>query len=489
MKKKIIVIGAGFTGLTSSILLAHKGFDVTVLEKNSIPGGRARHWKKDGYTFDMGPSWYLMPEVFDRFFEMVGKKRDDYYQLDTVDPLYRVFYSENEKVDLAADLEINRDLFKAFEKDGDAKLDSYLADAETKYRVALDQFLYREYNSLFEFINRDIVKSVFKIDLFNNLHGSVKRFFKDHRAQKILEYAMVFLGSSPYNAPSIYSLMSHVDLKLGVFYPRGGMKAMVEGLEKLALDLGVNMVYESEVTRIRHQGKSVVEIETAKGNWSAEAVLATADTHHVETSLVDKKRQSYSSGYWKSRKVAPSMFIAYMGIKKRLPGLVHHNLFFNPEWNRHFDTIFKKPSWPEDPCFYLCCPSKSDTTVAPKGKENLFLLVPVAPGLEDSDEKRKSYFNYVMKHVEQVTGESILDNIELLRIFSHRDFKEGYNAFKGTALGLSHTLFQTASFRPRFKSRKLDNLYYAGQYTHPGIGVPMTLIAAEIAAGKIEREV
>lgn len=481
MSRKAVVIGAGFGGLSTAALLAREGLEVTLVEKNEGPGGRARVWRKDGFVFDMGPSWYLMPEVFEDFFELFGKRREDYYRLVRVDPYYRVFFGKGERADVTPDIEATKRLFETFEPGAGPRLGEYLAAAQYKYDTAMTDFLYREYRHLFQFFNHKLAARGLKLDIFSSLDRSVRRFFSDRRARQILEYAMVFLGASPDNAPALYSIMSHVDLTLGVWYPDGGLGSIVKGLERLGTEQGVKFVYDCPATGFRFEGKRITAVRTAKGEFAADLVVNNADYHHVDRELLPPERAAYSEAWWNRRVVAPSMFILYLGIEGRVPELVHHNLYFQEDWRRHFSAISKEPAWPDDPCFYLSCPSRSDPSVAPAGMENLFVLVPVAAGLPDGDAVREHYAALVLQHVERVTGMSIKDRIRVRRIFSQRDFAADYHAFRGTALGLAHTLGQTAIFRPATRSRKLRNLVFAGQYPHPGVGVPMTLIASRLA--------
>ena len=490
---RLVVVGAGIGGMAAAARLAKDGFDVTVVERNDRTGGRARIWQKDGYTFDMGPSWYLMPEVFDRFFAGFGKKASDYYTLKQLDPSYRVFFGPGERHDVPPDRAGVTALFERLEPGGGAKLARYLDEAAYKYKVAVGEFLYRDYRTAFDFLNRRMLTEGLKLNVLGKLDAAVRRRFGDRRARQILEYAMVFLGTSPNDAPAMYALMSHVDLTQGVFYPLGGLAAVAHGIRRLAEEQGVRFLLNTEATRIATaQGRAArVEARGADGaavSLPCDAVVANADYAHVETELLAAADCGYPPKYWEGRVVAPSMFLLYLGVKKPLEKLAHHNLYFQPDWNRHFDAIFKQPAWPEDPCFYVSCISKTDPAMAPPGRENVFVLVPVAAGLRDDDALREAYARKVIRHVEQITGEEIAPHIEVRRIFSHRDFAGDYHAWKGTALGISHTLMQTAVFRPAMRSRKVANLYFAGQYTHPGIGVPMVMIAADVVAGNLRKD-
>lgn len=487
MAEKTVVIGAGFSGLATSALLAHKGHQVTLLEKNDSTGGRAREWKSGGFTFDMGPSWYLMPEVFDAFFEYLGKRREDYFSLHQLSTYYKVFFEKADAVTITGDLDETKKLFDSFEPMAGLRLQKYLDQAEYKYDVAMKEFLYREYRSIFQFFNRRIIREGLKLNIFTNMDSFVKNYFQDLRARQILEYAMVFLGTGPKDAPALYSIMSHVDLNLGVYYPEGGMAGAAAGFRRLAEDCGVRILTGRSVTGYEYEKNRIAAVVCGDERYPADLVVNSADYHHAETDLLTREYRRYSPAYWRTRVVAPSMFIIYMGINRRLENMEHHNLYFAEDWDRHFDQIFKKPEWPSNPCFYLSCNSKTDTTSAPPGGENVFILVPVAPGLDDNDSQREVYAEEVLRHIEKVTGEDLHSDVAVRRIYSHRDFTADYNAYKGTALGLSHTLFQTAVFRPAHQSAKLRNLFYTGQFTHPGVGVPMTLISGQVVAEEIEK--
>lgn len=482
---RVVIIGAGFAGLASAALLAKAGFKVTVIEKNEQPGGRASLWETNGFKFDMGPSWYLMPDVFERFFALFDKKPTDYYTLTRIDPHYRIFFSSDEIIDIPADVIEVCKLFDKLEPSGGQKLKDYLAASKYQYEIAVNKFLYRNYASFTDLLDRQLMTEGLKLNVFSKMEKYVKKYFTSDIAQKIIEYNLVFLGGDPKHTPALYSLMAHVDFNLGVWYPTGGLNAVAQGLYKLGQELGVEYIFNEAVEHIEIKDASAKRVITDHATYDADQVLVNADYHFAETNFLPRESQSYSAAYWDKRVVAPSMFIMYLGVNKKLPRLEHHNLFLEHNWQPHFDTIFEKPSWPDAPSYYVCMASKTDPTIAPTGMENVFILVPVAPGLSDPEAFRNEYAQKTIEHLEKVSGENIKEHIVVQRIFTQRDFSARYNAFKGTALGLSHTLFQTALFRPAIKSRKVGNLFYTGQYTHPGIGVPMTLISAEIAANEI----
>lgn len=488
MKQHALIIGAGYAGLSSALLLLREGWRVTILEKNEAPGGRARLWEEGGYRFDMGPSWYLMPEVFERFFASVGSSVAESYKLTKLKNHYKVFFEGQEAVTITEDLERTKALFESFEPGGGERLQKYMDEAQYKYDTAVGEFLYREYRTVFDFFNGKVITKGLSLGIFQTLDKFVRRFFTDTRARQILEYAMVFLGTSPNDAPALYSIMSHVDLKLGVFFPEGGMNGVAQAMARLVAQRGGTLLCNREVTGLKVVDGRVTEALTAEGPFQADLVLNCADYAWSETHLLEPRWQTYRRPYWEKRTFAPSMFLVFLGLRRLIPGLEHHNLSFSAHWDEHFDTIFKKPAWPENPCFYLSAITKTDPSMAPEGCENLFLLVPVAPGLTDTDEFRKTYLEKVLDHVQKATGEDLREGLETLRVFGPRDFENDYHAWGGTALGLAHTLFQTAVFRPAHRSKKVKNLWYSGQYTHPGVGVPMTLIASDVVVQQITKQ-
>ena len=344
-----------------------------------------------------------MPEVFERYFSLFDKKRSSYYDLTPLDPYYKVFYGEEETAEITPRFEENKELFESFEQGGGAAFEAYMEQSTYKYEVAMQDFLYRDYKHIGQFFNRRLLTEGLRLGVLGKLDHFVSGYVQDRRAKQILEYAMVFLGTNPAQAPAIYSIMSHVDLKLGVFFPQKGMAGAAEGFVQLCRELGVELITEAEVKRIMFEDGKAVGVETTKGTLKADVIVSSADYVHTETELLESELRSYSDSYWQKRVVAPSMFIAYLGIGRKLKNLEHHNLYFAKEWDGHFDTIFKDPAWPDNPCFYLSCISKTDPNSAPEGCENVFLLVPVAPGLADTDEQREAYFQHIVDHVKQVT--------------------------------------------------------------------------------------
>jgi phytoene desaturase len=466
--RSVLVVGAGFGGLAAAALLAKQGHSVTLVEKNDQCGGRAMLWKSKGFTFDMGPSWYLMPDIFETFFAQFGKKPSDYLQLVRLDPSYRLFFGKGDMCDVHADLQKNRLLFESIEPGCMQNFDRYLAEATKKYDLSVQHYLYKQHKSIFDMFDLRMLKEGKDLHVFQNYDSYAKKFFKSHRLRQILMYNIVFLGGAPDNTPAIYSLMAHVDFKLGVWYPVGGMNALAKAMEKLCKEHGVTLQYNTTVEKILVENGTAVGVRTATGDIRADRVVVNADYHHAETKLLDDNHRTYSERYWNKRTVAPSGFIMYLGINKRLSSLQHHNLFLQNDWMNHFDAIFKNPSWPEEPSYYICCPSKTERN-------------------EDGDEFREQYAKKIIAHLEKITGEPIAEHVVVRRLFSQKDFISTFNAFKGTGLGLSQTLLQTAFFRPSHQSKKVKNLYYTGQYTHPGTGVPMTVISSQVLVDHVFR--
>ena len=485
-RKKVIIVGSGFGGLAAAGLLAHDGHDVTVIEKNEQAGGRASVWKKDGFTFDMGPSWYLMPDVFEKYFAEFGKKPQDYMELVRLDPSYRVFFSENDFVDISADLDKNLELFEKLEPGAKEKMKEYLELSKYEYEIAMKDFIYKDYKHLTDFFKPKLIVQGTKLHMFEKLDGFAQRFFKSEKIRKILEYTIVFLGGSPYDSPALYSLMSHVDFNMGVWFPKNGMGKLVEAMHKIAEEQGAKFVFNEPVEKILIENGKAVGVKTSKKEYDADIVVVNADYAWAEMNIVDKKYRSYSDKYWDKRKIAPSAYLLFLGLDKPIKRFIHHNLYFHPQWVNHFDDIFKDPKWPKDFSYYVSCITKTDPKTAPKGCENVFVLIPVAPGLKDDEKTREKYYNKTIEHMEMLAGENLRDHVIVKRIFAHNDFSNRYNAYKGTALGLAHTLMQTAIFRPKHESKKVKNLYYTGHYNHPGIGVPMVIISSQILANIIK---
>jgi phytoene desaturase len=486
--KHVVVVGAGFGGLATAGLLAKQGFRVTLLEQNAMPGGRAMLYQELGFSFDMGPSWYLQPEVFERWFAAMGTSPSEHYRLTRLDPSYRIHFGKDDSVSIRSSLEKNRALFERIEPGSAERFTKYLAEAKRKYDVSMQEFLYKEYRSYSDFFTWRMLTEGRSLHVFQSFDTYVKRFFKTDRMRKILEYPVVFLGGDPKRTPALYSLLAHADYNLGVWYPHGGMHAVARAMHGACIQHGVETRFNTAVTKVLVKNKRAIGVETETGEIHADAVIMNADYAWAEMNLLEQKHRTYSESYWKKRTVAPSGFILYLGVKGKLESLAHHTLFFDNDWQEHFDEIFEKPSWPKRPSYYVCAPSKTDSSVAPRGCENLFILVPVAAGLADDDAQREAYTEQIITHFETVTGESIRDRLIVKRAFSQRDFTALYNAYKGTALGIAHTLLQSAVFRPAPRSKKVRGLFYTGQYTTPGIGVPMCIISGTVVSELVSTE-
>jgi phytoene desaturase len=476
------VIGSGFAGLSAACSLAKEGFKVTVFEKNDSLGGRARKFETQGFMFDMGPSWYWMPEVFENFFKHFGKSATDYYDLVRLDPSYNVVFGKDDIVSMPASYEELKQLFDSIEPGSSKNLDIFLAEAEYKYKVGMEEFVWKPGLSVFEFADIRVLRSLFKLQMFSSIASQIEKLFKNEKLREILKFPVLFLGATPENTPALYSLMNYADLKLGTWYPMGGMHKIIEGFVSLAEELGVEFHVNEPVERIDVSGRKATGFNTAKGSYEFDYVIAGADYHHVEQKLLPQQFRSYSSGYWEKRTMAPSSLLFYLGLDKRIEGLEHHNLFFDRDFNQHAKEIYTEPAWPTDPLFYVSCPSKTDSAVAPEGSENVFLLMPLAPGVEDSEAMREKYFDIMAERIKHVLGQDIREHIVYKRSFCLSDFVSDYNAFKGNAYGLANTLKQTAILKPRLHHKKISNLYYTGQLTSPGPGMPPSIISGQVVA-------
>jgi phytoene desaturase len=488
-KKRVIVIGSGFAGIAAATSLAASGgFEVEVLEKNDTPGGRARLFKEQGFTFDMGPSWYWMPDVFDAYFNKFGKKTSDYYQLVRLDPSYRVMFGEDDFLDIPALMTEIYDVFESLEPGSSKMLQKFLAQAAYKYQVGINDLVYKPSRSLTEFIDLKLLIDVLRLDVFQSFSSHIRKFFHHKKILQLIEFPILFLGALPENTPALYSLMNYADISLGTWYPMGGMHKIIEGMVKLAQENGVRFRYNEQVTKIRVEGQQARSVVTDKAEYPADIVVAGADYHHVEYDLLNKSMRSYSEDYWDKRVMAPSSLIFYLGINKRLQNLRHHNLFFDEDFKDHAREIYQSPQWPSRPLFYVSAPSVTDASVAPEGCENLFILIPVAPALQDTPDVREKYYHIVMDRLEKLTGQKIREHVIFKRTYAHTDFKKDYHAFKGNAYGLANTLMQTAILKPSLKSKKVKNLYFTGQLTVPGPGVPPSLISGQVVAGEVQKE-
>jgi phytoene desaturase len=486
--RKVVIIGAGIGGLSTACLLAKEGYEVTVLEKNAQPGGRAGQIKAKGFTFDTGPSWYLMPEVFEHYFELLGEDINKLLDLKKLQPNYQVVFKDTllGSVEIHGDISKDSTTFNSFEPGAGRQLKQYLDTAEYKYRFAKNHILYKNFDSKLDFLTPKFIMNIRKLNIFQSLQSHVEGYFHSSELQKIMLYPSVFLGGSPTNIPALYSLLNWVDFKQGVYYPMGGLYSLVEKLVQIAEAHNVQIRYDSPVEKI------IVEDGLAKGvvskgnRYDADIVVNNADIEHTDSQLLDKPYRMYSKGYWRKRTIAPSALVIYLGVKGEYSGLKHHNLVFTKDWQKHFKAIFDKKRWFSDPSFYVSNVSKTDPKVAPKGHENLFVLAPIAPGLKYTDrelEQRADEIIETMEHTLHLS--SLRKNIVYRRIFSVKDYEQQFNSYQGSALGLTHTLKQSAINRPRNVHRQIPNLYYVGAGTTPGIGIPMCLISAELVYKRI----
>jgi phytoene desaturase len=486
MNKKAIVVGAGISGLAASCYLAKGGLKTTVIEKNSQVGGRASLHVEKGFKFDLGPSWYWMPDIFDRFFADFGKFRSDYYDLVRLDPSYRIFHRRAgnlEQLDIPAGKEKVVKLFESIESGAGAKLEALLASAEVKYKAGMYDYACRAALTPWEFIDANFVKKIIQLDLLGSFAKKVKLKFKDHLLQMIVEFPILFLGATAEDTPAMYSLMNYADIALGTWYPVGGIYKISQSLKLLAEELGVSFQFSEAVTAVELSSPNAVKsVKTAQGSYNCDFLVNSSDYHHFETDILSKPQRSYSKSYWEKRVLAPSCLLYYVGIKGRLKSVLHHNLFFDESFKIHSQEIYKSKTWPKAPLFYLCCPSVTDPEVAPDSCENLFILIPVAAGLEDSEAIRKRYFEYVVNKIAEFTGDNIRERIVFYKEFGFKDFVNNYNSFKGNAYGLANTLRQTAFLKPKMKSKRVENLFYCGQLTVPGPGVPPSLLSGEIVS-------
>ncbi len=486
-KKKVIVIGAGFSGIAAATSLAHKGFEVCVVEKNKTPGGRARTFSSDGFTFDMGPSWYWMPDVFDRYFAAFGYQTSDFYELIRLDPSYTVIFDQQTFMNMPADMQALYHLFESLEQGSSRMLEKFLAQAAYKYEVGINNLVYKPSRSLTEFVSLRLLYDILRMDVFQSFHRHIRSFFSNEQIIRIMEFPILLLGALPQNTPALYSLMNYADLKLGTWYPQGGMFKIIEGMVKLAEEKGVTFYYDQPVESFGFAGNVIKEVNTATNTYAADVCVASADYHYVESGLLPAALRSYSEAYWDQRALAPSSLLFYLGVNKKLDKLTHHNLFFDRDFAPHAQDIYENKQWPEEPLFYVSATSKTDPSVAPPECENLFILIPVAVGLEDSETIREKYYEQVMDRLEYLTGQSIREAVVFKRSYAHRDFIRDYHAYKGNAYGLANTLMQTALLKPALKSKKVDNLYYTGQLTVPGPGVPPSLISGQVVAAEVAK--
>lgn len=489
-QEKIVIIGAGIGGLGTACLLAKQGYEVVLIEKNEKLGGRANIFKEKDFIFDMGPSWYLMPDVFEHFFSLLGENIEDHLNLVKLSPSYRVFFPGDKDfpmIDIYSDLSKDLETFEKLEKGSAEKMKKYLKQSGEQYDLAKRQFMYRNYNSVFDFLQKDFMKEGLKMNPFQTMENYLNKWFKDDRLKKILEYTLVFLGSAPNKTPALYNMMNFIDFDMGVYYPEGGIYKIIEVLEHIARKHGVKIHTNTPVEEIVVENKKAIGVCLEDGSIiESNYVISNADMHFTETKLLkEAKYRTFPQKYWDKAVMGPSAFILYLGLNGKVDTLTHHNLRFSVNWKENFKEVFDNPKFPEDPSYYVCCPTKTDKTIAPDGKDLLFVLVPVASGLDFTDEQRAEYRNKIIAMMkEDLNIPNLEEMIEYESMYAHQEFTKDYNAFQGTALGLSHTLKQTL-LRPTNKSKKISNLLYVGAGTNPGIGMPICLISSELAYKRV----
>lgn len=486
MEKNIAIIGSGFSSLAASCYLAQEGHKVTVYEKNEGIGGRARQLKRDGFVFDMGPTWYWMPDVFERFFGDFGKKPSDYYQLQKLNPAYRVYFGPGDFISIEDSLEKIANTFEKIEPGSSIKLKELMADALDNYDIAIKDLVYRPGVSPMELVTPTTIKKLGKF--FSTISKDVRKEFKNPKLISILEFPVLFLGAKPSKTPAFYNFMNYADFGLGTFHPKDGMYSVIDGIKTLAEDLGVKIQTSQNVEKILVEDKTVKGLIINGKQIDADLVLSGADYHHTEQ-LLDKSGRQYSEAYWEKKTFAPSALLFYVGFDKKIKNVDHHTLFFDVDFEAHSSDIYDNPKWPDQPLFYASFPSITDANAAPQGKEAGIFLIPLAPGLDDSREIREKYFKILIERLEKITDQEIQKYIIFKESFGIEDFITAYNSYKGNAYGLANTLLQTAFLRPKLKSGKIENLFFTGQLTVPGPGVPPALISGKLTAGLINKQI
>ena len=487
MKKRVIVIGSGLAGMASATYLAKAGYEVKVIEKNQTYGGRLQTYKEKGFTFDLGPSWYWMPDLFESFFSDFDKKVSDYYSLTRLDPGYRVYFEDSEFFDVPENYEKLKNNLEKIEPGASKSLDNFLKDAKKKYEIAVKKFIYKPSLSPFEYMRVDLIKHLGRLAIFKPISKHIREFFTDKRIIQMLEFPGLLLGAKPSKTPALYSLMNYADIKLGTWYPSGGIRSVASAVHSLAVEQGVEFVFDEPIKKIHKNNDSTLEVRSHNNSYCSEIVIANADYEHVESNLIEKKYCNYSTSYWEKRTMSPSALLFYLGVNIKID-IPHHCLFFDTNFDDHVEDIYDNPKWPESPLFYVSCTSKTDSTVAPPDSEALFILIPVAPGLTEKSISRDFYLEQILDRLEKNIGQNIRNNIVVSKSYAHEEFISDFNSFKGNAYGLANTLFQTAFLKPRIKNKKLKGLYYTGQLTVPGPGMPPALVSGKIVSEQIIKE-
>ncbi|MFA5244067.1 MAG: phytoene desaturase family protein [Pedobacter sp.] len=484
---KVIVIGSGFSGLSSAAYLSAEGYEVLVLEKNATPGGRGRQLKEKGYIFDMGPSWYWMPDVFEKFFNDFGHTVSDFYTLKQLSPSFDVVFDRGEVLSVPSTYPELESLFESIEKGSGSKLRQFMNEAKFKYETGMGSLVYKPGLSWTEFADLNLIKGALRLQVFSSFRKHVKKFFSDPKLIALMEFPVLFLGAMPQDTPALYSLMNYAGLKLGTWYPDGGFGKVIEAMMKIGSGNGVEFRFNSPVDQIILKNNKVSGVMVNGEKIDCDALVASSDYHHTESKLLPAEYRNYQSEYWNNKTFAPSCLIFYVGLTQKIKSINHHTLFFDEDLEKHAIEIYKNPKWPDKPLFYICCPSRSDHSIAPDGHENLFFLMPLAPGLNDEDELREKYFRLMLDRLQKHIGEDISGFIDYKKSYCVKDFINDYNSFKGNAYGLANTLMQTAILKPSLRNKKLNNLFYTGQLTVPGPGVPPAIISGKVAAGQLHK--
>ncbi|WP_411767951.1 phytoene desaturase family protein [Winogradskyella sp. A3E31] len=483
MKDNVTIIGSGFSSLSAACYLSKYGFNVSVFEKNSTVGGRARQLKKDGFTFDIGPSWYWMPDIFDHFFKDFEKQTSDYYQLEKLNPAYKIFF-DDDTITVGDTMDKICNEFERIEAGSSIPLRKFIAQAQKNYDIAINKIVLKPGLSPLELVTKDTITRVDQF--FKTISSEVRKRFKNPKLISTLEFPVLFLGAKPSNTPSFYSFMNFADFGLGTWHPKGGIYQIVLAMESLAESLGVKIYTNSPVEQIVVENGKTTGVIINNEFISSDFVLSGADYHHSET-LLNKKYRQYSEGYWDSKTFAPSSLLFYVGFDKKIKGIEHHNLFFDTDFEAHAESIYDRKEWPKNPLFYVNFPSVTDSSMAPENCETGFFLIPIAPGIEDTEDLRNTYFNMIIDRFEKKTLQDVKNNIIFRESFCINDFIEQYNSYKGNAYGMANTLKQTAFLRPNLKSKKVKNLYFTGQLTVPGPGVPPAIISGKLVADLIQK--
>lgn len=483
--RAVSVIGGGFSGLAVATVLAQHGNKVTLFEKNAQTGGRARLLREHGFSFDMGPSWYWMPDVIEKYFNRFQKISSQYFDIMRLDPSYQVIVENDHAIQIPASFDLLKQTFENIERGSGKKLEKFLLEARYKYETGINEFVYKPSVSIKEYADLRILKALFRLDMFRSFSNHIRQYFKHPHILQILEFPVLFLGAMPSKTPALYSMMNYADICLGTWYPRGGFNKLVAAMTDLAKEKGVDIKLNCPVTQIKTTGDKAKGVIAGGDFFAADYIVGAADYHHIEQKLIRNEERNYSEAYWRKKTFAPSCLIFYIGVNKKIPRLLHHNLFFQQDFTKHAKAIYETKQWPENPLFYVCCPSKTDATVAPAGMENLFLLIPVATRLTSSESIEERYFDYAVKCIENFCGEPFSKNIIFKKSYSGENFANDYNAYQGNAYGLANTLMQTALMKPSIRSKKIKNLFFAGQLTVPGPGVPPAIISGQVVADYI----